>query len=160
MTTLVIIIKLEALLSTGSHGELLQYFLSLFVHVKTITRCSKQIRNKKWCNRTDHSAVLLKYTSSHLIDAQESTCWLQLLEFKRARQHVALYAVISSIKPERYVNLLIKRQQWTLDSKESKCCNAHKMNGQRNTITRYWQTSPIQSRVNLLVETSQLKRVE
>ena len=34
MTTLVIIIKREALLSTGAHGEMIQDFLSLFIHVK------------------------------------------------------------------------------------------------------------------------------
>ena len=46
MTTLVIIIKLKVLLYTGAHGELLQYFLLLFVHVKAIFGRSKQIRNK------------------------------------------------------------------------------------------------------------------
>ena len=111
MNTLVIIIEQEALISTGAHGEPLQDFLLLFVHVKTIIGCSKQIRNKKWCDGTDHSFVLLKDTSIHLLDAQESTCWLQLLAFKRADQCVEFYVVVASIKTERYVNLLLKRQQ-------------------------------------------------
>ena len=68
MTTLVIIVKKEALLSTGTHGELLQAFLSLFVHVKTIIGCSNQI--KKWYNGTDHSVVLIKGMSIHILDAQ------------------------------------------------------------------------------------------
>ena len=111
MTTLVIIIELEALIFTGAHGELFQYFLSLFFHIKTIIGRSKQIQNKKWCDGTDHSVVLIKDTSRHLLDAQYSTCWLQLIEFKRAKRCVYLYAIVAYIKPERYVNLILKRQQ-------------------------------------------------
>ena len=48
---------------------------------------------------------------SHLLDAQDSTCWFQLIEIKQAEQYLALCAVIASIKPQRYVNLLLKRQQ-------------------------------------------------
>ena len=59
MNILVIIIKRELLISIGAHRELLQDFLLLFVQVKTIFVRSKQIRNKKWCNKTDHSVVLL-----------------------------------------------------------------------------------------------------
>ena len=70
MTTMVIIIEQKALLSTGAHRELLQTFLSLFVHEKIIFGSRKQIRNKKWCDGTDHSVVLLKDTSSHLLDTQ------------------------------------------------------------------------------------------
>ena len=53
-----------------------------------------------------------------------------------------LSAVVAFIKPERYVNLLLKRQQLTLDSKELKFCDARKMNGQRNPMTRDWRPSP------------------
>ena len=111
MNTLVIIIEQEALISTGAHEEPLQDFLLLFVHVKTIIGCSKQIRNKKWCDGTDHSVVLLKDTSSHILEDQYLTCYLRLLEFKPAEKLVALRAVVASIKHERYVNLLLKRQQ-------------------------------------------------
>ena len=158
MTTLVIFIEVKALISTGSHGELLQDFLFLFVHVKTIIGRSKKTWNKKWCNGTDHSAALLKYMSSHLLVAQELTCWLRLIEFKWAERCVALYAVVASIKPERYVNLLLKMQQRTLESKESKLFDARKMSGQRKPMTRYWWPSPRRSGVNLLVATSQLKK--
>ena len=46
MTTLIIIIEREALISIVSHEELLQAFLSLFVHVKTTIGRSKKLRNK------------------------------------------------------------------------------------------------------------------
>ena len=46
MTTWEIIIEREALLSTGSHGKLLQAFLLLFFHVKKIFERINQIRNK------------------------------------------------------------------------------------------------------------------
>ena len=70
MTTLVIIIERGAFFFEGAHGELLQALLSLFSHFKTIIRSSKQIRNKKWCDGTYHSVVLIKDTSSHILDAQ------------------------------------------------------------------------------------------
>ena len=157
MTTLVIIIKQEALISTGAHKELLQDFLSLFVHVKKIFGHSKKIQNKKWWYGTDHSVILLKDTSRHLLDAPESTCRLRPLELKRAEWCVDFSAVFTSIKTERYVNLLLKRQQWTLESKESKCCDARKTNSQRKPINRDWQPLLRRSRVDLLVATSQLK---
>ena len=69
---------------------------------------------QKWCDGTDNSIVLLKDTFRHLLYAQQSTCWLRLLEFKQAERCVALSAVVVSIKPERYVKLLLKRQQRTL----------------------------------------------
>ena len=160
MTTLVIIIERESLLSTVAHIELIQLFLSLFVHVKTIFGRRKKTQNKKRCNGIDHSVVLLKDTSIHLLDAQESTCWFRLIEFKWVEQYVAFSDVVASLKPEKYVNLLLKRQQWKLNSKESKCRNARKMNGQRKPMTRDWRPSPRRSRFNLLVATSQLKRVD
>ena len=113
MTTLVIIIELEALIFTGAHGELFQYFLSLFLHIKTIIGRSKQIQNKKWCDGTDQSSVILKDTLIHILETQDSTCWLQLLEFKRVEQCVDLYNIVTSIKPKRYVNLLLKEMPLT-----------------------------------------------
>ena len=127
---------------------------------KQYSDAARKYETKKWCNGTDHSAVLLKDTSSHILDDQYLTCWLQLLEFKWEERCVDFSAVVASIKPERYVNLQLKRKQWTLDSKGSKCCNTCKMNGQRKPTTRDWRPSPRRSRVYLLVATSQLKRVE
>ena len=115
---------------------------------------------QKWCDGTDHSIVLLKYTSSHLLEDQESNCWLRLIKFKRAEKCMALFDVVASIKPKRYVKPLLKRQQWTLDSKESKFCDKRKMNGQRKPMTRYWRPSLRRSRVDLLVATSQFKQVD
>ena len=160
MTTLVIIIELEALIFTGTHGELFQYFLSLFFHIKTIIGRSKQIQNKKWCDGTDKSSVILKDTLIHILETQDSTCWLRLIEFKRAEKCVDLYNVVASIKTERYVNLLLKRQQWTLELKESKLCDARKKNGQRKPMTRDWGPSTRLLKFDLLVMNSQLKRVQ
>ena len=44
--------------------------------------------------------------SIHLLDAQELTCWLQLIELKQAGRCAAFSAVVASIEPERYINLL------------------------------------------------------
>ena len=101
MTKLVIIIEQEALTSILSHGELLQYFFSPFVHVKRIIGRIKQIQNKKWGNGTDHYVVLLKDMSIHILDAQESPCSLQLLELKQAERCVAFSTVVASIKHGR-----------------------------------------------------------
>ena len=127
---------------------------------QTNIRTHQANTKQKCCDGTDHYVVLLRDTSTHLLDAQESTYWLELLELKRAERCVALSAVVASIKSERYVNLLLKSQQWTLDSKESNCCDACKMNGQRNPTPRDLQPSPRLSRFDLLVSTSQLKGVE
>ena len=156
MTTLVIIIEQEALISAWAHEELLQPLLSLFFHVKTTIGCIKQIRKKmvRWnwslCRTT-------RDTLCHLLDAQESTCWLRLLELKRAERCVDFSTFVASIKPEMYVNLLIKRQKWTFDLKESKRCDACNMNGQRKPTTRDWRPSLRRARVDLLVDTSKLK---
>ena len=107
----------------------------------SICPCPNNIRTQqsntkqKWCDGTYHFVILIKYMPSHLIDAQESTCWLWLLEFKQAEGCMALSSVVSSIKPERCVNLLLKNQQWTLELKELKCCDTQKINGQRNPMT-------------------------
>ena len=150
MTTLVIIIKREALFSVGAHRELLQVLLSLFVHVKTIIGHSKQIRNKKWCTlrRTTKRYVDQSPVQSR-VEMLVATAWIQTGEAMRG-----FFFRRCSHKTRKVRYLLLKRQQWTLDSKESKCCNSRKMNCHRKTMTRDWRPYRICSRVNLLVATS------
>ena len=48
---------------------------------------------------------------------------------------MALSDLVAYIKLKRYVNLLLKNKQRTLDSKELKCCDTRRMNGQRKSMT-------------------------